>query len=115
MDARLSFCGARSGGRGANDVVGATVGMNAAAGAATSKLRTLYRQAIVVGQAASGTESSKLEQGPGASIQRTILRDSRTLRLLSRALLGAREIGVGPRTRRAGSLVGATRAEQGRP
>ena len=114
MDARLSFCGARSGGRGANDVVGATVGMNAAAGAATSKLRTLYRQAIVVGQAASGgTESSKLERGRGINPADDFA-DSRTLPFLSRALLGAREIGVGPRTRRAGAW-GATPAEQGRP
>ena len=46
MDARLSFCGACSSGRGAKDVAGATVGMKAAAGAATSKLSTLCRHAI---------------------------------------------------------------------
>ena len=54
MDARLF-----SSGRGAKGMAGARAGMNAAAGAATSKLRTPCRQAIVASNLSTCKEAAK--------------------------------------------------------
>ena len=83
-------------------MAGATVGINAAAGEATSKLRTLYRQAIVVVGAAAqlaATKSSKLCPGGYRADECLVFRSSLHASGLP-PRLHAREIGVGPSTRR---------------